>query len=57
MLIGANFHHDGILQPDMGDEATGGVMLERHATRSPNGPEHFPVVMEKAMRHPLVCKP
>lgn len=49
VIIGTNFHHEGILQPDMGDEATGGVMLERYATRSPDGPEHFPVVVEKAM--------
>lgn len=49
VLIGANFHHEGILEPDMGDEAAGGVMLERYAKRSPDGPEHFAVVMEKAM--------
>lgn len=49
VLIGANFHHDGILEPDMGDEAAGGVMLERYATRSPDGAEHFPVVTSKFM--------
>jgi pimeloyl-ACP methyl ester carboxylesterase len=48
VLIGTNFHFDGIHAPDPGDDSpVGDVMLEAYAERSPDGADHFPVVAEK----------
>ena len=46
VLIGVNFHVDGIHELDVGDEAPAG-MVEGYARRSPDGADHFPVVSEK----------
>ena len=46
VLIGVNFHVDGIHDLDLGDEAPGG-MVEGYARRSPDGADHFSVVFEK----------
>ena len=50
VLIGTNFHFEGILAPEMSDDAlTEGPMFEGYAARSPDGADHFPVVVEKLM--------
>jgi len=49
VLIGTNFHFDGVNELDPGDVAPPQVMLEGYAKRSPDGAEHFSVVAEKAM--------
>jgi pimeloyl-ACP methyl ester carboxylesterase len=50
VLIGTNFHIDGILAPEMGDnELHSGPMFEGYAARSPDGADHFPIVVEKLM--------
>jgi pimeloyl-ACP methyl ester carboxylesterase len=55
VLIGANFHHDGIVfdSPDeeAGAQSPMGAAMERaYAQRSPDGPEHYPVVDAKFER-------
>jgi pimeloyl-ACP methyl ester carboxylesterase len=50
VLIGANFHHDGIVIGDLdedGDAALSGQMAQTYAQRSPDGIGHFPVVYAK----------
>ncbi|WGL53745.1 alpha/beta hydrolase [Nocardioides sp. BP30] len=49
VLIGANFHHDGIeWGVDLGEDSTIGQATARaYAERSPDGPEHLPVVTAK----------
>ena len=48
VLIGTNFHFDGIHDLDAGDDsAVAGPMLEDYAKRSPDGADHFAVVAEK----------
>ncbi len=49
VLIGVNFHYDGIHPIDFGDGAPAAVMLEAYAKRSPDGVDHYPVVAEKFM--------
>jgi pimeloyl-ACP methyl ester carboxylesterase len=49
VLIGANFHVEGIHALDAGDGAPPQVMLEAYAKRSPDGVEHYPVVADKFM--------
>ena len=51
VLIGANFHHDGIVLDDA-DQGTGlsEAMAETYARRSPDGRDHYPVVHEKFLR-------
>jgi pimeloyl-ACP methyl ester carboxylesterase len=53
VLIGANFHHDGIVFADLDETAAapepGGEMAEAYGRRSPDGREHFPVVFAKFM--------
>ena len=49
VLIGTNFHFDGVNELDPGDVAPPQVMLEGYAKRSPDGAEHFSVVAEKTM--------
>jgi len=45
VLIGANFHHDGIVLGE--DLAPTEEMAESYGRRSPDGRDHFPVVFEK----------
>lgn len=50
VLIGANFHHDGIVLTDdeLADDSPLGVAMERaYGRRSPDGAEHYPVVEAK----------
>jgi pimeloyl-ACP methyl ester carboxylesterase len=49
VVIGANFHVEGIHEFDPGNEAPPPVMLEAYAKRSPDGADHYPVVAEKFM--------
>ncbi|MDQ0893462.1 alpha/beta fold hydrolase [Agromyces ramosus] len=50
VLIGTNFHFEGILAPEMSDESvSAGPIFEGYAARSPDGADHFPVVVEKLM--------
>jgi pimeloyl-ACP methyl ester carboxylesterase len=48
VLIGTNFHHDGIVltHVDEGSELSG-AMAQAYGRRSPDGPDHFPVVFGK----------
>lgn len=48
VLIGANFHFDGVHELDMGGDAPSG-MVEGYAQRSPDGADHFPAVVQKFM--------
>jgi pimeloyl-ACP methyl ester carboxylesterase len=48
VLIGANFHHDGIVLNGVDDDPDfAAYVAQAYAERSPDGAEHFPVVMEK----------
>ncbi len=47
VLIGTNFHFEGVHELDLDDGAPPAVMLEAYAKRSPDGVDHFPVVAEK----------
>jgi len=50
VLIGANFHHDGIVltDDDVGDDSPLGAAMERaYAQRSPDGAAHYPAVEGK----------
>lgn len=49
VLIGTNYHHDGLVEIDVetGSELEA-VMTQAYVERSPDGAEHFPVVMAKA---------
>ena len=51
VLIGANFHHDGVELGDLDDDDAplSGYMAQTYAERSPDGIEHFPVVHAKFM--------
>ena len=49
VLIGANFHFEGVHELDPGDGAPPPVMLEAYAKRSPDGADHYPTVAEKFM--------
>jgi pimeloyl-ACP methyl ester carboxylesterase len=49
VLIGTNFHFDGIHELAPVDDSTPGSMLEGYAARSPDGAEHFSVVVNKFM--------
>jgi pimeloyl-ACP methyl ester carboxylesterase len=49
VLIGANFHHAGVVTAEMDPESPAAAqMVAEYAERSPDGADHFPVVMEKA---------
>lgn len=48
VLIGTNFHHDGIVLEEF-DPGLATYAQESYAARSPDGVEHFPVVMAKFM--------
>ena len=48
VLIGANFHYDGILPLDLDPSSPlAGAMMQAYAERSPDGGEHFEVVFGK----------
>jgi pimeloyl-ACP methyl ester carboxylesterase len=50
VVIGANFHHDGVLPLDFGpDSPVVALMAQNYAERSPDGAEHFSVVAGKFM--------
>ena len=49
VLIGTNFHFEGIHELDLGDGSAPADLLDGYAERSPDGAEHFPVVAEKFM--------
>jgi pimeloyl-ACP methyl ester carboxylesterase len=49
VLIGTNFHFEGIHELEPVDDSTPGSMLEGYAARSPDGAEHFSVVANKFM--------
>lgn len=50
-LIGANFHHDGIVFGDLdAEDGFGDYARLSYAQRSPDGADHFPVVMQKFHR-------
>ena len=49
VLIGTNFHIDGVHSFDMVDAEPPPAMLEAYAERSPDGADHFPVVAAKGM--------
>ncbi|SFC08731.1 Pimeloyl-ACP methyl ester carboxylesterase [Nocardioides terrae] len=48
VLIGTNFHHDGIVLDGLAeDPGVSAGMAESYGRRSPDGRDHFPVVLEK----------
>lgn len=48
VLIGTNFHVDGVHQPDVADDSpVAAAMFAAYAERSPDGPDHFPIVARK----------
>jgi pimeloyl-ACP methyl ester carboxylesterase len=50
VLIGVNYHFSGILELDIDpDGEFAQFMFTDYAERSPDGPEHFPVVVDKAI--------
>ncbi len=49
VLIGVNFHAEAVHLPSSVEEAAPPVLRERYAARSPDGGEHFDVVVEKFM--------
>lgn len=50
-LVGANFHHDGIALGNLGsDDDFGEYARQSYAERSPDGPDHFAVVMAKFLQ-------
>ncbi|MBI4935902.1 MAG: alpha/beta hydrolase [Actinobacteria bacterium] len=50
VLIGTNFHHDGALPVDLGDDPGLALIVSRYAALSPDGGEHFSVVAGKFMQ-------
>jgi pimeloyl-ACP methyl ester carboxylesterase len=50
VLIGTNFHFDGALPVDLGDDPGLAVIVSRYAALSPDGGEHFSVVAGKFMQ-------
>ena len=50
VLIGANYHYDGVRELDLGpDSPLEAVMTEAYTARSPDGADHFGVVVGKAV--------
>ena len=47
VLIGVNFHVDAVQLPESTDDAAPPVLRERYAQRSPDGADHFDVVVQK----------
>jgi pimeloyl-ACP methyl ester carboxylesterase len=48
VLIGTNYHFDGMLPPPEGGGSMPGLIRSRYAERSPDGAEHFSVVVKKS---------
>ncbi len=48
MLIGTNYHYNGVQAVEPGDGSVPEVIRDRYAERSPDGGEHFGRVMEKS---------
>lgn len=50
VLIGVNFHFEGMRAIEMApDDPFGAAMYNAYVQRTPDGADHFPVVMEKTM--------
>ena len=50
VLIGANFHHEGIHPFDLDPESPVAQMIaESYAAISPDGAEHFPAIVDKTL--------
>lgn len=50
VLIGTNFHHDGVRPMEMADDdPLGATMYKAYVERTPDGADHFQLVLEKAM--------
>jgi pimeloyl-ACP methyl ester carboxylesterase len=47
-LIGTNYHYDGMMPTDTGDGSPPKMLRGRYADRSPDGDDHFAVVMKKS---------
>jgi pimeloyl-ACP methyl ester carboxylesterase len=48
VVIGTNFHHDGVLPLELDEDSPVAAQLfEAYAARSPDGPEHFGELFEK----------
>ncbi|MDP9274505.1 MAG: alpha/beta hydrolase [Chloroflexota bacterium] len=48
VLIGANYHYNGLMPTDPGDGSVPEALRERYAERSPDGMEHFSRVLDKS---------
>jgi pimeloyl-ACP methyl ester carboxylesterase len=48
VLIGTNYHFNGAMPMDPGDGGVPEGLRARYVERSPDGAEHFPVVLEKS---------
>ena len=50
VVIGANFHHDGVLPLELGEDSPFPAQLfEAYAARSPDGPDHFGELFQRFM--------
>ncbi|WP_350348896.1 alpha/beta hydrolase [Agromyces sp. G08B096] len=49
VLIGGNFHYDGVHELDSSGEPEQSPLYEGYAARSPDGPDHYRAVAEKWM--------
>jgi pimeloyl-ACP methyl ester carboxylesterase len=48
VLIGTNFHHDGVLPLELSEDSPVAAQLfEAYAARSPDGPDHFGELFQK----------
>jgi pimeloyl-ACP methyl ester carboxylesterase len=48
VVIGTNFHHDGVLPLELGEDSPVAAQLfEAYAARSPDGPDHFGELFQK----------
>ena len=50
VLIGTNYHHDGTRPIEMDpDDPMGAAMYNAYVERTPDGADHFPMVLDKAL--------
>jgi pimeloyl-ACP methyl ester carboxylesterase len=50
VLIGTNFHYEGVLQPHLPEDAPFRIQVrEDYATRAPEGPEYFRAMVDKSL--------
>lgn len=49
VVIGTNYHFDGMMPLEPSDASVPKVILERYAERSPDGAEHFAIVLKKSL--------